>query len=245
MANRQWLEQLKRQLAEKRLPSTYIQRFMEELSDHFEDLTEDTMRNEEDCVAQLGEPAQVADAAVVAYRQRTVFGRHPVMKYLVFGISPSAAIILAFTLVLWGFMACTELCETLGMGEPLSSFFHSFDASALEWAAAIVTLMLPTMLLAIFYCRWARRSELGKKWIWISCSILAIIAVLPIYQVTMSDIPGESALRVVAGIGTGMIPHTVLQYTQMLVPLAVGLWYLRRARDPQPTDQEESLRAAA
>ena len=72
MANQHWLDEVRTQLAHQALPPTYIKRFMEELSDHFQDLTEDTMSTEANVSFRLGEPNQVAKAAVAAYRRRSL-----------------------------------------------------------------------------------------------------------------------------------------------------------------------------
>ena len=40
MANQPWLDEVRERLARQALPPSYIQRFMEELSDHLEDIKE-------------------------------------------------------------------------------------------------------------------------------------------------------------------------------------------------------------
>ena len=243
MANRQWLETVKRQLVENRLPTMYIERFMEELSDHFEDLMEDTMKNEKDCVAQLGEPAQVADTAVVTYRQRTFFGRHPIVKFLVFGVSPLAAMLLTFILAM-GMMILLCFLGDRYYGPQLDSYFRSLDDPALigGWIMSTVTLILPAILLTLLYCRWVRRAELGRRWMLLACIMVAFLPMLMTHAFTISDIAGESTYR----IGLSLPPTTVQQYVQLLVPLAVGLWYMWRSQKQQPTGvMEEPLQAAA
>ena len=56
---------------------------------------------EADAISRLGEPEQVAEAAVAAYRRRSFFGRHPILTFplafLVFAVSPViACYVLAF-----------------------------------------------------------------------------------------------------------------------------------------------------
>ncbi|MGD9127281.1 MAG: hypothetical protein PVH19_07855 [Planctomycetia bacterium] len=248
MANRQWLEAVQRQLADSKLPSAYIQRFMEELSDHLEDLKEETMRNENDCAEQLGDPAQVADAAVVAYRKRTFFGRHPIAKFLAFGVSPLPAMLLTLILNAIFLGLLSQFLEYINVDMYLTRFFQKLDPNALKWMAAIFTLVLPTMLLAILYCRWARRSKVNKKWMLISCGIFSFLSLHLVYLVKISEVAGESQLCIGAGFGTQILLHlSFLQLTQMLGPLAVGLWYALRTKKKQPPTDEtkEPLQAAA
>ena len=89
MDSQPWLDRVRERLARQLLPSSYVQRFMEELTDHFQDITEETMRADESVLSRLGEPDQVANAAVTAYRRRSFLGRHPALKFLVFGVSPT------------------------------------------------------------------------------------------------------------------------------------------------------------
>ena len=84
MANLSWLDDVRQRLARQRvLPPSYVQRFVEELSDHLDDLKEESM--EVDAISRLGEPEQVADAAVAAYRRRSSPGRHPTVTFWFLG----------------------------------------------------------------------------------------------------------------------------------------------------------------
>ena len=105
MAKRRWLDEVRQRLARRALPPAYIGRFMDELSDHFQDLTEESMSTEASVLSRLGDPAQVAEAAVTAYRQRSFLGRHPAAALLVFGISPAASLIALTVASLW--VVCT------------------------------------------------------------------------------------------------------------------------------------------
>ena len=69
MGNQPWLDRVRERLARQALPPAYIRRFTEELSDHLEDLKEESM--ETDALSRLGEPGQLANAAVAAYRRRS------------------------------------------------------------------------------------------------------------------------------------------------------------------------------
>jgi hypothetical protein len=156
MENQPWLNRVRERLARQLLPPSYVQRFMEEFSDHLEDLKEEGM---EAASSRLGEPEQVADNAVVAYRRRSFLGRHPVAAFLVFAISPVVA---------W----CIVLALLLAAVTPLS---NDFDKHPL-----ILSLIFATWsaFLGTFYGELAMRVGIGKKWAVASCTMLGAIATL-------------------------------------------------------------------
>jgi hypothetical protein len=92
MNSRLWLDELDNQLRRQGLPSSYIQRFVRELSDHFEDITEENRGMEagtiEKSAERLGTPGLLAQAAAVEFRRHTFCQRHPV---IVFGLIPVLA----------------------------------------------------------------------------------------------------------------------------------------------------------
>ncbi|MGA2258845.1 MAG: hypothetical protein ABSG53_29610 [Thermoguttaceae bacterium] len=90
MANPSWLDDVRKRLLRQELPLVYVQRFMEELTDHLDDLKEQSM--EADAISRLGKPDQVAEAAVTAYQRRRFFGGHPAAAFLVFGVSPPVSL---------------------------------------------------------------------------------------------------------------------------------------------------------
>lgn len=112
MASPPWLEEVRQRLVKHSLPPTYIRGFIAELTDHFHDLTEENMNTEVDVSSRLGEPAQVADAAVAVYRQRRFLGRHPI---LVFGVSPVLALIVLFVAWCLGLELLFGACKLLGL----------------------------------------------------------------------------------------------------------------------------------
>jgi hypothetical protein len=223
MANRPWLDEVQRRLVEGDLPAAYIRRFMDELADHIEDITEDTMSTEMSALSRMGEPDHVAGAAVVAYSQRTFFGRHPLAKFLVFGFSPVVAMLLAFVAACLGMAAVGAICDQCGIRLADKSHLGSVDPTILSWGFALITTMLPAALLTFLYCRFARRFEIGKRWILASCCVLAFVAMLPFQSFVLSEVPGKNLWTI--GLG---FPPGLLQCVQLLVPLVAGLWFTRR-----------------
>ena len=268
MANQPWLDEVQRQLAENGLPPSYIRRFMDELADHLEDLKEETMsketnhfgsalphqrantspaeyggRNETSHLSQLGEPSEIANAATIAYRQRTFFGRHPIAKFLVFGVSPVFAMILGFILVTTSFGIFELICQKCGIHLTHQDYLGGLDPSALNWGMSILSTILPAGILTLLYCKWAKRSNLSKRWMLASCCLLAVVAMSLFQRVTCSDTPGKSQYAI--GMMLSSKP-TLLQWVQLLTPLAAGLWFMRRTREKQTdTDDQETLQAAA
>lgn len=238
MANRLWLEQLERRLAEGKLPAGYIRRFVDELADHFEDLTEDAMRKEADVAIRLGQPDQVAEAAVAAYRRRTFFGRHPSAAFWIFGISPVIAMLSTFVAACLGVAAVSIACQKYGVRLADKSHLGGFDPAVLSWALALFTTVLPAVLLTWLYCGLARRCRIDRKWMLASCGVLAVIAMLPLQSIALSELPGRSLWTI--GLG---FPPGLLQSVQLIVPLAVGLWLARPSRQRVPQEERYPLAA--
>ena len=254
MANRTWLENVRRQLADNGLPPAYIRRFMEELADHYQDvsehITEENMSTEKDVASRLGEPSELAEAAVYAFRRRTFLGRHPAAAFLVFGLAPLASLLglflLAFACLYGGFTAC----ERLGFDLKAIKQLDPAASVVLPYLLSLLMVMLPAALASLLYCKLIRRCGISRRWMILSSLVLAIVAILPIWTVSLSDQPGQSALR--CGIGSPQnIAGTLViyfssfqQWLQFLTPLCVGLWFLRRMhKGTQRTEEPRRLAA--
>jgi hypothetical protein len=240
MANLSWIDDVRQQLARHALPPAYIRRFMEELSDHLEDLKEENMSTKADMLSRLGEPNQVADAAVTAYRRRSFLGRHPTAAFLVFAVSPVVSIFALFAAIVFGLFVACDAVDSMVIDGLLRR-----AGTSLPSIMSALTVILPSMLVSILYCRLANRLCISKKWVFVSCAVIAAMTVLPIWTVQLSDVPGESALRLgmfslphsigaLGGVCTTILYslHSVRQVLQLVVPIAIGLWFMRRKRDP-------------
>jgi hypothetical protein len=244
--NQSWLDRVRRQLAENNLPPAYIRRFMDELSDHFQDITEENMSAKTDVCARLGQPNQVADAAVAAYRRRTFLGRHPTVAFLVFGISPLASLLALFVLAFACMYGTFAAYEQLGIDLKLKRFDPA-ASTVLPYVFSLLMVMIPAGLASLFYGRLIRRLGMSKRWIILSSLVLAIVAILPIWTISLSDQPGQSVLR--CGVGSPLnVGHAVLayfsslrQWLQFLVPLAIGLWFLRQTGKQDHGDEHCDL----
>jgi len=161
MDNQPWLDSVREQLARHRLPPSYVQRFTEELSDHLEDLNENGL--EADASSRLGEPKQVAAAAVAAYRRRSFLGRHPVAAFLVFAISPvmSMEILLFVSMFLQG----------------VFSGRHTVNFQEDHWMLSLMVLVCSTFA-GCLYGELAMWLGISRKWTLASCAVLGAIATL-------------------------------------------------------------------
>jgi hypothetical protein len=247
MANQPWLDEVRGQLAKHTLPPAYIGRFMEELSDHFHDITEETMSTEANVASRLGEPNQVAEAAVTAYRRRSFLGRHPTAAFFVFVVSPIVSLValvgLAFTVLSVSLVACEWIGFDIQHFLMGLTRFEPAASLTLPYVLSLVTVVIPCILASVLYCKLAKRVGIGRNWILVACVMLAATALMPICSVKLSDMPGESALR----LGTWNpqsvlgLPHFLVvslckprQLLQFVVPLAIGLWFMRRKRETSP-----------
>lgn len=243
MVNLPWLDEVLRRLAKRGLPPNYVQRFAEELSDHLEDFKEENMNTEADVYSRLGKPEQVANAAVVAYRRRSFLGRHPTVAFLVFGLSPIASLVLLASFCMAGLWVSDEASKWMGVDteQCLRNLkrFEPVTSAVMPYVLSLLIVVIPSILASMLYCVLAGRLGIGRKWILVSCVVLAATALMPICSAELSDVPGKSRLMVGAW-NPLYIEHlwgsivwsfcSPRQLFQFFVPLAVGGWFVWRSR---------------
>ena len=187
MDSQPWLDAVRQSLARQRLPSEYVQRLLEELTDHLADLKEENM--EADAYLRLGVPEQVAKAAASAYRRQSCLGRHPTLALLVFGVSPGLALLAGIALCICGMTILPDGCfESLRRLQPSSA--------ATAWLGSLCLVVIPSIAVTGLYGWLARRSGIGKRWLLLCCAMLAVLAALPMCTAKISGTPGESWLRI-------------------------------------------------
>lgn len=233
MVNRPWLDEVRWRLMRHALPPSYIQRFVEELSDHLEDLKEENMDTEA-AYSRLGKPSQVAEVAAMGYRRHSLLGKHPVVAMLVFGLLPVVSLVALVALEIGGLLVLPD-----GWGRPLFVGLSQLGSSASVVAAYLVSLMIvvPSIFVAVLYSWLAGRSGIGKKWILLSCMILAVLAALPMCTARIAVTSADSWIRIGLWQPESMwhlhdfFTWTVCrpqQLMQFLVPLAIGCWFMWR-----------------
>lgn len=238
MATWPWLDDVYERLVQSGLPQAYIRRFMDELADHYEDLLTENASMDAKVLTRLGNPEDVAAAAVLEHRKRSFFfQRHPAAAFWVFGVSPVVSLALAFVLACLGVVGCGTLCGHWDVNLADSRHLGAVDPVVLAWIISSLTTILPALALAILYGRFARRCEIGVKWMLVPCVTLALMAMLPFQGMELSESPGASRWTIGLGVPTGPV-----QCVQLLVPLAVGGWFAWRAgRDGKNEDRMPAM----
>jgi hypothetical protein len=225
MAKRPWFDEIQKRLVQEDLPPEYIQRLLDELTDHFQDIEEKNMSTEANVELQMGEPERVADAAAEAYKRASYSHRHPFVTFLIFGVSPLVVMIASIVLIAVGIAEICGICRDCGINITDENHFGGIDPTALSWALGLITVIVPAALLTIVYCRFARRLGLKRKWMIASFAVVAFVSMLPTHGLVLSGVPGAS--RWIVGVS---VPPGLLQCVQLIVPLAIGIWLMQRFR---------------
>jgi hypothetical protein len=159
-------------------------------------------------------------------------GRHPTAAFFLFAVSPIVSMIALFLL------ACVAMDMTfkqLGLC-PERGFSTQPGALALRltrYASTLITVVIPAIIASVVYCKLAMRLRIGRKWMFVSCAVLAIMAMLPRFCVWTELVNGYYKMWFALSLpGNGWDFHiSVLQLVQLAVPLAIGWWFMRRQRD--------------
>lgn len=227
MDSRQWREALRVDLRRQNLPPAYIDRLVEELSDHLLDTqTENPSMDAHNALACLGSTDTIAAVASHEFRSRTFASRHPWLIFVVFPI--------VFVPLLFGLIPLLVFSISWLYGTTLE-WFEISEASLvpstsmqprLEWWILAVfdscSRFVPFIFGAWLFCRWGRRS--GMRW-WplVACTIVATTSGF-LFTKSIPSTADQPGLLVI-GLATRFEAH---QFVQLLVPLAVAGWMLIR-----------------
>lgn len=225
MDRRRWLERVEVELVGQGLPTGVRARLLAELRDHLDDLMEgDEMATEEEMELRMGDPKQLALAATKEHWRAGWIGRHPL---LVFGLGPVPAIILAVTGYMLAFTALGYAIAAIVEDENAApEGIARFIADALFYGIAFVPFLVVTVVVGWL----AVRSRVAGWWAVAAMAQVAILAGLLRVQSIWSDVPEQSQL--ILGVGVPLMGWR--QAAQMLLPLALG-WFALRRRRPQPS----------
>jgi hypothetical protein len=231
MANRQWHERFRRALYRRRLPAAYVDRLVEELTDHATDLFMETnsMDAEMNVEARLGSPEHLATVAKSEYRRRTFAGRHPVLTFVA---GPIVAIIGTITAIcLTAFSASWLIDEVAGgifstndeLGLPPTSLEMGF-VQVFNLCVRFVPFAFSTWL----FVRLGRRAA-GRGWCIASCGMIALVAIFVTSIVTPANATAKATWSIGLGSNVGFD-----QIVQAVVPLVLGAWMLWQSQRDQP-----------
>jgi hypothetical protein len=228
MANLPWLDAVQERLVKHGLPPVYIRRFLEELSDHFQDIKEEIMSTEANASSRLGEPSQLAESAVIAYRRRSFLGRHPAAAFAVFAVLPIVSLIVLESIALCVFALVIELIGEVEASN-LTRKIGLVGQSLAPYLLTLLTVVIPSVVLSVLYCKLAKRLCIRKIWMFASCASLSAMAMLLCWSVRFSETPGQNALMLGLWIPliSGWIPP-LRNLAQFIIPFAIGLWFMRR-----------------
>ncbi len=189
-----WLQQLRQALTEQRLPSSFVEPFLDELLDHLDDWKEANMSIEapplDGLDAVMGNPRHLADEASGEYRRRTFLGRRPVVAALVFLLAPIPLVsLIAMTLMMIGQAVASLVMQALGAPALTQLGEH------LDGRTALVLTMAAAQAAALWaMCGLAWRQRLSSRWSLLSLPSLAGLSLAMMLEEEAS--PGASALAV-------------------------------------------------
>lgn len=233
MDAQQWLLELRAQLARRRLPPTYVERFVLELSDHVTDFAEDRMSTDAQDLHgvfdALGAPGAVADSAAKEYRQARFSRRHPVLMFLVLPILSVPLLWAAYAIGM--LLTAKALGIESGKVGVVDSVPVDTSTAAWQWANAfapffVVGLVLvPLGVATALFSYLARRAGVSNRWTIALSLVLALIGGLATSQLLLPTETSQGHLSVGFGVSAHPSPLQVLQF---LLPLAIGGWAVWR-----------------
>jgi len=225
MESRQWRDALRGELRRQKMSTAYVDRLVEELSDHLIDAqAENPSMEAQQAFDRLGTTQQLAAAARYELCRTTFAARHP---YLSFVIGPIAFVpVLYFSLLFGPYCILATLAAPFELVTGNTPFQVSEASSTLPsyWVACCYHhffRFVPFALSAGFFSLWGRKIGM-QRWALVSCGIVAAMAgALASYVKPVDNGLAEWMF------GFSWKP-TVSQLPQLLLPLAVAAWPLLR-----------------
>jgi hypothetical protein len=223
MRSPQWRDRLAQQLYRQRLPTAYIDRVVEELTEHATDLFMETnsMDAELNLEARLGNPEQLARLAKREYQRRTFAGRHPVATFVA---GPLVALVGTFLLSCLLVFAIYWLIDLATGGSLSANDGKHLPPSSLEMRLIQIfnftTRFVPFALSAWLFVRLGRRSGL-RAWSLTACGIVSVVAAF--FTSIVAGGPDNSQGTWTIGLSSNI---GLDQLVQAAVPVALGAWTL-------------------
>ncbi|HWB13844.1 MAG TPA: hypothetical protein VG826_31750 [Pirellulales bacterium] len=223
MASQQWRDRLRQELDRQGLPSEYVSRLVEELSDHATDILQENASMEAEYVdnQRMGSPEGLASFARSQFQRRTFAGRHPLLTFLAGPIFAILGTLVAICLTVF-FVAWLMDCATGGtlsandeLGLPPSVF-----EMRIVQAVNLVVRFIPFGLSAWLFARLGDRAGL-RLWSVGACGIITLMAFL--FSSVVRPASGQAPQMWIIGVGMNFDLDQVWQAT---MPLALGLWLI-------------------
>jgi len=223
-----YIETLRRRLAELGCPIARMRRLVREAADHREDLKQAALAEglaevaaEVRADVQLGEPLALAENLMTTVRRSAWWGRHCIIG---FGVLPW----LAFP-VLWLLLLVFELLlvVTPGCGWDAKKLHAAAnDPASFHYFVMVFQFMdyIALALATLLFCWLARRAAVGLKWMVTACAICSLLTLI-----TWGKIEPHSFF-----VGFTVNSHLHLQWIRGAIPLAVaGAVYVIERRTRQ------------
>lgn len=223
-------EVLKRELCRQGLPAHSVERLVQELTDHLDELYRNSkeagkMNTVEDLEKRLGSAQQLATMAAREHRRSYFVGRHPLLCCLV---APIPLVLVCWTLSMLG---------AIGIAQALSwKLGDRLHVGVAEWPIWVVMLVssfpyymrfVPPVLATLLLTWQIRRAGLSLRWTLVSLILVALAAGTLVIQLRLPQSPGTGSLSLNFGI-----PFGIRGVIQAAVPLATGIlfWAWKRPR---------------
>jgi hypothetical protein len=184
----------------------------------------------------MGAPGDIADSAAKEYRSVRFAGRHPILAFV--------ALPIVVLPLLWvgAIMAFVLIAKLAGFGEGGELTIDNFPAWLSRSLAVLIfgMVLVPIGLAAWFFCRLARKAQIGRKWPLIACLLLGVIGGMAFFDAALPGTNQKGLLHdtkfssevldqntkhgaVTMGFGFGLskYPHW-WQIVQFSVPIAIG-----------------------
>lgn len=199
----------------------------------------------------LGSPAEIAESAIREYyRRQSLLSRSRLAAFCTFVVLPLPALILAWV---------AAIAALAAFGYVLNWFIPDTSSDwkmTPNWAATTLCFMtayvvLPAAAITALFGRIARKTAYPWRWGLAACLLVALGTMAVRINVTFSETPGKTATargknQVMFGAGFAKRLPEVGQFAQFLLPLATGVFVLRRLTqstkppegDPAPPARE-------
>ncbi|HEX4145651.1 MAG TPA: hypothetical protein VHY91_19250 [Pirellulales bacterium] len=233
MASQRWRDRLFEELHRQGLPSSYVSRLVDELTDHAADLLREnpSMDAEQNADARLGTPEHLAAVARAEFGRRTFAGRHPLLTFLVGPIMTVVATLIGTILVLWVsanslfWLVDTVMGGSLSAIEPkigppsTPSLYHGVDFRCYS----LIMRFFPFVASTWIFVSLGRQSG-QRLWGLAACGLIASIAFVFSAVVSAETARHKALLLFCLNLSGGFN-----QILQAAVPLAFGVWMLWRS----------------
>jgi hypothetical protein len=215
------------------LPGDYVERLVEELSDHAADLLQENpaMDAERDLEMRLGTPEQLASTAAAEFRRRSFAGRHPILTFIggpfVAILATLVAIVATMFFVGEVSAALVDLATDGGLeaNEAARQPPSDLEMGLMRGLSGVVR-FVPFILSGWLFARLAGRSGL-RLWGAAACGIVAVGAFCFWSAVGESQHNGMGYWM----LGFGWRPG-IDQFVQAVVPAALAAWLAWQALRP-------------